>query len=48
MNLREAAAYACCSERKLRYLVVDRRIRSARVGAKIIIRLQWLDDFIGK
>jgi len=25
MNLREAAAYLCCSERKLRYLVVDLR-----------------------
>jgi excisionase family DNA binding protein len=46
MNLREAAAYLACSPRKLRYLVVARSVRSARIGAKIILRREWLDAYL--
>ena len=47
MDLKEASAYLVCSPRKLRDLVADRRIKSARVGAKIVIRREWLDAFLG-
>jgi excisionase family DNA binding protein len=47
MDLKEASAYLVCSPRKLRDLVAARRIRSARVGAKIVIRREWLDAFLG-
>ena len=47
MNLREGAAYLTCSPRKLRDLVAARRIQSARIGTKIVIRREWLDAFLG-
>jgi excisionase family DNA binding protein len=47
MTLMEAAAYLACSPRTLRDLVADRRVKSARVGAKIVIRRAWLDEFLG-
>ena len=46
MNLREASAYLVCSPRKLRDLVAARRVRSARVGVKIILKRAWLDAFL--
>lgn len=47
MDLKEASAYLVCSPRKLRDLVASRRVKSARVGAKIVIRREWLDAFLG-
>jgi excisionase family DNA binding protein len=47
MTLMESAAYLACSPRKLRDLVAARRVKSARVGAKIVIRRDWLDAFLG-
>jgi excisionase family DNA binding protein len=48
MTLMEAAAYLACSPRKLRDLIADRRVKFARVGAKIVIRREWLDAFLGR
>lgn len=47
MDLKEASAYLVCSPRKLRGLVAARRVKHARVGAKIVIRREWLDAFLG-
>ena len=47
MTLMESAAYLACSPRKLRDLVATRRVKHARVGAKIVIRRDWLDAFLG-
>lgn len=47
MGLKEASAYLVCSPRKLRDLVAARRVKHARVGAKIVIRREWLDAFLG-
>jgi len=46
MTLMGAAAYLACSPRKLRDLVAARRVKHARVGAKIVIRRDWLDAFL--
>jgi excisionase family DNA binding protein len=48
MNIFEAAAYLACSPRKLRDLIQRRRVKSARIGSKIILRREWLDALIGK
>ena len=47
MDLKEASAYLVCSPRKLRSLIAAGQVKSARVGAKIVIRRQWLDAFLG-
>ena len=47
IDLKEARAYLVCSPRKLRDLIACRRVKSARVGAKIVIRRVWLDAFLG-
>jgi len=47
MTVMEAASYIACSPRKLRELIQSRKIKSARVGAKIIIRREWLETFLG-
>lgn len=47
LTLLEAAAYLACSPRKLRELLQARKIKSARVGAKIVVRREWLDAFLG-
>jgi excisionase family DNA binding protein len=48
MDLKEASAYLVCSPRKLRDLVATHRIKHAYVGAKIVIRREWLDAFLGR
>jgi excisionase family DNA binding protein len=48
MDLKEASAYLVCSPRKLRDLVAVGRVKHARVGAKIVIRREWLDSFLGR
>lgn len=40
------SAHLVCSPWKLRDLVAARRGRHARVGAKIVIRREWLDAFL--
>jgi excisionase family DNA binding protein len=47
MDLKEASACLDCSPRKLRDLVAARRIKHARIGAKIVVRRDWLDGFLG-
>ena len=47
MNLMEGSAYMVCSPRKLRGLISAGHVKSARVGAKIILRREWLDAFFG-
>ena len=48
MDLKEASVYLVCSPRKLRDLVAAGRVKHARVGAKIVIRREWLDSFLGR
>lgn len=48
MDLMEASAYLVCSPRKLRYLVAVGRIRHAHIGAKIVVRREWLDAFLDR
>jgi excisionase family DNA binding protein len=48
MDLKEASAYLVCSPRKLRDLVAVGRVKHARGGAKIVIRREWLDAFLGR
>jgi excisionase family DNA binding protein len=48
MDLKEASAYLVCSPRKLRDLVAVGRVKHARVGAKIVIRREWLGVFLGR
>lgn len=47
MNLMEGSAYMVCSVRKLRALIAAGRVKSARCGAKILMRKEWLDTFLG-
>lgn len=47
MTVFEAASYLACSPRKLRDLIAAHRVKSARVGAKIVVRREWLDAFLG-
>jgi excisionase family DNA binding protein len=47
MNLMEGSAYMVCSVRKLRDLIAAGRVKSARCGAKILVRKEWLDAFLG-
>jgi excisionase family DNA binding protein len=46
MTVMEAAAYLAVSPRKVRDLVASRRLRHARIGAKIVIRREYLDELI--
>ncbi len=48
MDLKAASVYLVCSPRKLRDLVAAHRIRHTYVGAKIVIRREWLDVFLGR
>jgi|GEM_PF-1701263 len=47
MTLKEAAVYMACSPRKLRDLVLACRVKSARIGTKIVINRKWLDEYLG-
>ncbi len=47
MTVMEAAAYLACSPRKLRDLIQARKLKSTRVGSKIVIRREWLDQMLG-
>jgi excisionase family DNA binding protein len=47
MTVMEAAAYVACSPRKLRDLIQARKLKSTRVGSKIVIRREWLDAMLG-
>lgn len=48
MTVMEGACYLACSPRKLRDLISDRKVKSARVGSKIVIRREWLDALLGE
>ena len=47
MNVKEVGAYLCVSPRKIRELVTERRLKSARIGNRIVIRRQWADELLG-
>jgi len=47
MTLMEAAAYMTCSPRKLRELIALQRVRCAKIGARIVIKREWLESFLG-
>ena len=47
MVIMEAAAYLACSPRKLRDLIQARKLKSTRIGSKIVIRREWLDAMLG-
>jgi excisionase family DNA binding protein len=46
MTVFEGAAYLCVSPCKLRHLIWAGRIKHARIGSKIVLRRESLDDFI--
>jgi excisionase family DNA binding protein len=46
MTIFEGAAYLCVSPCKLRNLIWAGRIKHARIGSKIVMRRESLDDFI--
>lgn len=46
MSVLEAAEFLGISPRKLRDLIALRSIKHARAGAKIIIRREWLEQFL--
>lgn len=46
MTVMEAAAYIGISPRKLRDLIASRRVKFARVGVKIIVRREYLDELV--
>ena len=47
LTVMEAAAYLACSPRKLRDLIQAGKLKSTRVGSKIVIRRTWVDDMLG-
>ncbi len=46
LNVLEAAAYLGISPRKIRDLLYARAIKHAKIGARIVIRKQYLDEFV--
>ena len=46
MTVMEAAAYLACSPRKLRDLIQSQKVKSARIGARIVMRREWLDALL--
>ena len=46
MGVFEASAYLNISPRKLRDLIAARRVKCARIGAKIILRREYLDELV--
>ena len=46
LTVMEGAAYLGISPRKLRELIQARRVRHARLGAKIILRREYLDELV--
>lgn len=46
MNVMEAAAYVGVSPRKLRDLIQSGRLKCARLGSKLILRREYLDDLL--
>lgn len=46
LTVMEAAAYIGVSPRKLRDLIAARRVKFARIGAKIILRREYLDELV--
>jgi excisionase family DNA binding protein len=47
MDLKEAAAYLAVSPRTIRQLIERGKLKSTRVGAKIVLRREWLDAMLG-
>jgi hypothetical protein len=47
LTVMEAAAYLACSPRKVRELIQTRKLKSTRVGSKLVIRREWLDAMLG-
>ena len=46
MTVMEGAAYVGVSPRKLRELIQAHRVKYARIGAKIILRREYLDELV--
>lgn len=46
LTVMEAAAYIRCSPRKLRDLIKEQRVTAVRIGAKIILRREYLDELV--
>lgn len=46
MTLKEGAAYLSISPKKLRMLIQAGRVKHARLGAKIVIRREYLDELL--
>lgn len=46
MSVFEGAAYLGISPRKLRDLIQTRKVRAARIGSKIVLRREYLDELV--
>lgn len=46
MSVYEGAAYLGISPRKLRDMITARRVKHARLGSKIILRREYLDELV--
>ena len=46
LSVREASAYLSVSDRKLREEIALGTIKTARLGSRVLLRLQDLEDFI--
>ena len=46
LNVREAAEYLTCSERKLRSEIAEGNLKVCRFGSRIVIQLKVLDAFL--
>ena len=46
LNVREAAQYLTCSERKLRAEIAEGHLKVCKFGSRIVIRLKDLDEFL--
>lgn len=47
MTLVEAATYLAVSKRTVEGLIATRQLRVSRLGRRVLIRREWLDDLVG-
>ena len=43
----EAAAFLAVSPRTVRQLIERGKLKSTRIGSKVVIRVEWLDAMLG-
>jgi excisionase family DNA binding protein len=46
MTIGEAAAYLALSRRTVEGLIASRRLRVSRIGRRVLIRREWVDELV--